>query len=80
MYAGECGKILSLFSTRDPLNYIFRLSGLPADDIFDAFNKMGAEMEASEAIRCRCGCGEAVQPPNKAYMNKSHQSRHMQAS
>jgi hypothetical protein len=28
---------------------------------------------------CKCGCGEAVKPPNKAYVNKEHQIDHLLA-
>lgn len=72
MLSGKCGEILSVFSPESPL-VVFRLSGLPADDIVDACNELGAEEEA-KVVRCRCGCGEAVQPPNTAYVNRSHQS------
>jgi hypothetical protein len=28
---------------------------------------------------CKCGCGEIVRPPNKAYVNKEHQIEHLLA-
>lgn len=76
--SGKYGEMLSTFSPTSVLA-IFRLSGLPADDIVDAFNE-GAAEEETKVVQCRCGCGEPVRPPNKAYVNKSHQSHHMQAS
>jgi hypothetical protein len=30
-------------------------------------------------IECRCGCGETVRPPNKAYVNTEHRLAHMVA-
>ena len=29
------------------------------------------------AVLCKCGCGEVVTRPNKAYVNKEHQLDHM---
>jgi hypothetical protein len=74
-----CGDDLSYFSSESAI-MLFRLAGLPIYEIADSIRESADAKVAGEVIRCRCGCGEAVQPPNKAYVNKSHQSLHMQAS
>ena len=34
---------------------------------------------AGLVIECRCGCGETVKPPNKAYVDNEHRLAHMVA-